>query len=511
MHGLSRRHFLADVGTGMLVAGLGPAAFDLELASARAGDGPDTLSFGALEPLVGVMQDTPADKLLPILVERTRGGTDLKTLVAAGALANARSFGGQDYTGYHALMALAPAFAMSEELTAARRALPVLKVLHRNTKRIQEQGGRANEVLHAIEAEEHGAVGAEALRDATRSGDVTRADRAFATMARAPVGEAFNHLQFAVQDEIDVHRVVLAWRAWALLDFTGPAQAQTLLRQSVRFCADAERQMNSRGGKPSAIRTLLPKLMDQYHLPRASAGSRVAEDAWVSQLAATIYSASRDQSADAVAAALAEGFSADSVGEALALAANRLVLCDPGRVKGDADKPAGSVHGASVGVHASDAVNAWRNIASVSNPRNAAASLIVGAFHTAGQTNGQRAEAWPLREQVDAIKETDAGLLLRRADEAIRAKDQAGACAAVARYGALGHSEKPAFAMLLGYACSEDGALHAEKYYRTVVEDFATSRPAFRWRHLAALARVTASEYGYPAPGYAEACRLIGG
>ncbi len=62
---------------------------------------------------------------------------------------------------------------------------------------------------------------------------------------------------------------------------------------------------------------------------------------------------------------------------------------------------------------------------------------------------------------------------------------------------------------MLRYATSEDGALHAEKYYRTVCEEFASMRPAFKWRQLVALARVTASEYGYAAPGYAEACKLL--
>jgi hypothetical protein len=66
------------------------------------------------------------------------------------------------------------------------------------------------------------------------------------------------------------------------------------------------------------------------------------------------------------------------------------------------------------------------------------------------------------------------------------------------------------FDLLLRYAVSEDGALHAEKYYRTVTEEFNSSRPAFRWRQLAALARVTASEYGKPAPGIDEARRLLG-
>ena len=34
-------------------------------------------------------------------------------------------------------------------------------------------------------------------------------------------------------------------------------------------------------------------------------------------------------------------------------------------------------------------------------------------------------------------------------------------------------------------------------------------RAAFRWRQLAALARVTASEYGRTAPGYKQACELL--
>jgi hypothetical protein len=62
---------------------------------------------------------------------------------------------------------------------------------------------------------------------------------------------------------------------------------------------------------------------------------------------------------------------------------------------------------------------------------------------------------------------------------------------------------------LLRFAVSEDGALHAEKFYRTVSDEFASTRPAFRWRHLLALARVTASEYGRPAAGVAESRTLL--
>jgi hypothetical protein len=201
----------------------------------------------------------------------------------------------------------------------------------------------------------------------------------------------------------------------------------------------------------------------------------------------------------------------EAVGEAISLAANQLVLHDPGRRKDDSPaKPRGSVHGASVGVHASDAANAWRSISRVSNSRNALASLVVGAYHTAGQSGGQNAQPYPLAEHDEKVRDVAPDDLLAEAEVAVKANDQVRACALVHRYGTLDRPARPVFDLLLRYAISEDGALHAEKYYRTVTEEFATTRPAFRWRHLAALARVTASEHGYPAPGVADARRLLG-
>src|SRR5262249_41545051 len=160
------------------------------------------------------------------------------------------------------------------------------------------------------------------------------------------------------------------------------------------------------------------------------------------------------------------------------LAANRLVLRDPGRVKGDEQRPPGSVHGASVGVHASDSANAWRNIARVSNPVNTIASLIVAAYHTSGQAGQAAQKPYPWAKHLEKIKVTDALALLGELETAIKAKDQTQVSAIVHRYGELGHSERPVFDLLLKFAISEDGALHAEKYYRTVSEEFNATRPA---------------------------------
>ena len=202
----------------------------------------------------------------------------------------------------------------------------------------------------------------------------------------------------------------------------------------------------------------------------------------------TIYASSRQQAAEAVAEALAEGVAPEVVGEAISLAANQLVLHDPGRKKEDGPKkPVGSVHGASVGVHACDAANAWRNIARVSDRRNTYASLIVGAYHTAGQARDLNQKPYPFAEHSDKVRSVPAEALLHEAETAIKANDQARACALVHRCGELGRPARPAFDLLLRYAITEDGALHAEKYYRTVTEEFATTRPAFQRRQLAAL------------------------
>jgi hypothetical protein len=118
-------------------------------------------------------------------------------------------------------------------------------------------------------------------------------------------------------------------------------------------------------------------------------------------------------------------------------------------------------------------------------------------------------EPLPLKSHLDQIKETDAAVLLRETEEAVRGNLQARAAALVHKYGELGHAPRGVFDVLLRFAVSEDGSLHAEKYYRTVTEEFASTRDAFKWRHLAGLARVTASEYGRPAPGMVEARELL--
>ncbi|MBY0513513.1 MAG: hypothetical protein K2P78_06335, partial [Gemmataceae bacterium] len=408
----TRRELLADVGRGMVVAGLGAgAAADLGVAPAWAADEARSLSFGELDGLVGFIRDTPPDKLVGRAVEKLAAGTDLKQLVAAGALANARAFGGEDYVGFHTLMALSPAYHMAaEEADPARKPLAALKVLVRNAGRLQEVGGPKAEVLKPVPdlPKNPPPPTGERLREAARKRDLWQAEQVFRLSAGQGPEAALNHLMYAVDDGADVHRIVLVSRAWDLLPLVGREQAHTLLRQSVHYCVKTEEHAAK---YEAGLRDLLPKVLDRHRLLGTKPPSpRTADDRWVESLGATIFNGTPEAAAEAAAMALAEGFSAEDIGEAVSLAANQLVLRDEGRPKqwASANKPVGSVHGDSPGVHACDAVNAWRAVARAGDARTRVTSVVLAAYHVARDRKA-RAEfttwqPYPRPEHLEAVR-----------------------------------------------------------------------------------------------------------
>lgn len=515
--GFTRREFHRKVGAGMLWAGLGSAlATELGLSRAFAEEGKagGRLVFGDLEPLVGFMQDTPIEKLQPLVVEKlNKQEVTLEELLQAAALANARSFAGEDYIGMHTLMAMKPVHHMARQLPTDRRALVVLKILYRNTAQIHAKGAKhrmPDVVPHDLPAK---VPSADLLREAVHGENLAKAEGIFAKIVEGSPEKAFNDLMHVVEDGTDVHRIVFAHRSWDILDLAGMENAEAMLRQSLRYCVRAEKGAAKRN---SASRALLPKLLDQHGLLDKELGTRRMDDAWVDAFSETIFSSKPEDAAGAVAEALAEGVAPSEIGEAISLATNQLVLRDAGRTAKGArpGKPEGSVHGDSIGVHASDSAHAWRGISEVSDHRNAVACLILSGYQAAldrVQRGGKFLE-WqprPYDEHLAAIKATDGEGLLRELDGAIREQNQAVACALVHRIGKEGGDPQQVTDLLLGYATSEDGALHGEKYFLTSTSNFAATRPAFRWRHLVGLARVTASESGTTAAGYSEACELL--
>ena len=330
----------------MLIAGVGSAfAEELGISTAFANESPARLTFGDAEPLVSLLQETPAEELQPRLAEKLkRGEVDLGQLIKAASLANARTFGGEDYIGMHTLMALKPAWLMSQQLPADRQALSVLKVLYRNTSQIQALGGSSKERLRPVPPARipSNQNTAKMLRGAVHGERAEEAEQILAAIASRSADDAFNELMHVVEDGIDVHRIVFAHRSWDVLDLAGRENAETLLRQSLRYCLKNEKWTASRQSQP---RTLLPKLLDEYALLSSPPkGNRKGDDSWVDELSKTLFEATPQRAAEAVAAALKENMSPRSIGEAVSLAANQLVLRDAGRTEKQVrpGKPVGS-------------------------------------------------------------------------------------------------------------------------------------------------------------------------
>ena len=325
----------------------------------------------------------------------------------------------------------------------------------------------------------------------------------------APLDDAFNALQPVMQDDINVHRFVFAHRTRGLADLLGKDYAYTILRQCVRFCCDHEQNRIDRKRAESPIRTLMPKLLDQYKLAAPKLGTRDPGDAAVEALARTIYQGPPERSAEAAAAALAEGISPEVVGEAISLASNMLVL------KQGPDN--WRTHGDSSGVHSSDATNAFRNMARVCSA--AACGQRPGRRRLSRRHSHAVQDATPIRPPGTAatIKTTDPASLLDEAEDAIRNNNQGRAAAAIAIYGEKGHSPRRRL--------RSDAQIHDQRRRpparREVFPDragriphdparlplAATRRPGPRHRQRLRLR--PRRQIRPPRPGYEEACRLL--
>src|SRR5262249_16223546 len=206
-----RREFLQEVGGGMLAVLVGSGlAAELGLAAEDNREGKANTSAG-LARLSTIIQQTPTKDLLPTLHTELKKGVPLKQLIAAGALANARAFGGQDYNGYHSFMALCPSFAMAMALPEKERPLPILKVLYPTSPHIH--GARCPNEDPLSKGEpiklDDKAPPAEQLREATRARKIDQAEQIFASLP-GTAEQTYDDLQLLIQDDLNVHRVVLA-------------------------------------------------------------------------------------------------------------------------------------------------------------------------------------------------------------------------------------------------------------------------------------------------------------
>jgi len=240
MIGSSRREFLADVGSGMLIDGGVGVAGNLGISPSFA-----TADFARS---VGQMQDTASDELQPKLIKNVRAGdVSPKQLVATGTLANAEAFGGQDYVGLP--MAVALLSALSKQLPIDRQTLPVLKVRYRNSGQVQAlRGAKARTLapigLPSLPADDNAG---QHVRDTVRQGKMGEAEQTFASAKAIATLEILHILQYSVQGDINVPRFVLAHCAHRLVGF-GRLQTRPHL-DAATVCASCTESARKKSGQ----------------------------------------------------------------------------------------------------------------------------------------------------------------------------------------------------------------------------------------------------------------------
>ena len=325
---------------------------------------------------------------------------------------------------------------MARELPEDRRALPVLKVLYRNTNRIQEHGGSALEVLHTVKPGVLSAGHDPAARCSATPCAARTWTRPSGTFAAIAGRLARRGLQQPALRRPGRHRgpprrppLPRLGPARRHRQGAGPHAAPPvgpLLRE------ERARREAHRRGRPSPAPSCR-KLLDQYHLAadiprheaaRTTPGSRDEQD----DLRVEPASGRRGRGRGAGRGDRPERRRrGDLAGRESARPPRRR----PPERGPQPGKPPGSVHGDSIGVHACDSANAWRNMARVGNPRNAVACLILGGLpgrprprRTAAATSST-GRPRPLRRVLEAVKTTDPKGLLAETEAAIRANQQA--------------------------------------------------------------------------------------
>ena len=296
------------------------------------------------------------------------------------------------------------------------------------------------------------------------------------TLANASPQDAFNALQPAVQDDINVHRFVFAHRTYGLVGLLGNEYAHTLLRQSVRQMVDFELEHKRHNHPDNPIRVLLPQLLDQYKLVGKTPGKTDPGDAAV-DASGTRRSTTAHRLGPPMRSRPHWPMGSIRKWSAKQFRWRRICsCCDKG-----ADR--WRTHGDSAGVHSSDATNAFRNMARNTDTKHAVSGLIVAAYHSASHAPFA-GESYPLEN----IASCDQGDRCGRSAGRVRRRGQGQRsgprCSRDSDLWREGLPGRGVFQTLIKYTISEDGRLHGEKYFHTVGEEYRTTRPAFRWRQI---------------------------
>ena len=290
---------------------------------------------------------------------------------------------------------------------------------------------------------------------------------------------------------IDDHKFIYPFYTWKFLEWIDWEHFQVLNRGPVRYVSQPVRA--------PAIQEHL-ELIEKYQLLSKPLRETTGEDETeaIAQVRDALDSCAFPDIPETTAQALTEGLSLEGTGEALSIAASDLFL------RADTSNP--------FDVHMNTGANVRRHLLRINGVSQKNKILALLLWNSGPEIRPMLISSEPHvhPDAVAAIPRLSQQGLLDAIQDAIATNDVEGAMARAEKYEELDYDPQALIAMLGDIACQDNiTEMHAIKHHQATFEEFHTTRPPFRFRHLVAAVKAAAISYGKAQEVYVEAKQLL--
>jgi hypothetical protein len=474
----------------------------------------------SIEPLVQFVEETAPADIVARTHDKLAGGTPVKDMLLASALAVVRSSDlppGHHGGPLHPLAGIHAVRNISARLPGEYAHLPVIQNVAVANKHIHSPAMGPYILADAQPVSEGDSVEAtlDAFHQAVFRGVYNACDHYFLYLIQklSPMQVLEHLLHVAIpKNQLDDHYFLFPVFTWRALEYFGWEYAKYIGRAPVRYVT-----------RPTAPAMLgeVDDLIEKYRLLERDMRFATGEDetAAIAALADEIGRVNQfAEIPEIVARALADGLSLEGAGEGLSVGGSTLFLR--------------SQTGNPMDVHINTGANTRRYL--LRQPelslRTKLQALLV--WHTGPevrmaqrmlapeiQPEPARVAALPFHTQDALLKEIDAlieslpvGERLPKANLASwRSTDEVKQAAALAQqYANQSYSPGPLIELLGKIACRDNFTeMHALKHHQATYEEFHATRPSLRWRHLVAAVQAAAISHGRIQDVYEHAAEVM--
>jgi hypothetical protein len=473
-----------------------------------------------IEPLVQFVEETAPADIVAHTHDKLAGGTPVKDMLLAGALAVVRSSDlppGHHGGPLHPLAGLHAVRNIAARLPSEYAPLPVIQNVAVANKHIHSPAMGPYILAEAQPVSEGDGVEAtlESFRVAAGRGVYNACDHYFLyLLGRLSPMQVLEHLLHVAipKNQLDDHYFLFPVFTWRALEYFGWEYAKYIGRAPVRYV--------TRPSMPASLEdvdTLIAKFGLLERELRVATGED--ETAAITALAEEIGRVSRFSAIpEMLARALADGLSLEGAGEALSVGGSTLFLR--------------SQTGNPMDVHINTGANTRRYL--LRQPelslRTKLRALLM--WHTGPevmmaqrmlapdiQPEPDRVAALPWHTQDDLLTEIEelisslpVGERLPKAGLATwRSTDEVKQAAALAQqYASSGYGPEALITLLGKIACRDNFTeMHALKHHQATYEEFHATRPSLRWRHLVAAVQAAAISHGRIQDVYEHAAEVM--